>query len=419
MNKAYSSADILLPDFNKTDAKKWAVIACDQFTSEPHYWESAKEFIGGAPSTLDLILPEVYLSETKERIPAINANMEKYLGDILVSHPDSMIYVERVQSDGSVRRGIVMAVDLECYDFRRGADSLIRATEATVIERIPPRVAIRRDAGIELPHVMLLIDDPERTVIEPLSEESCPELAYDTDLMLGGGHVSGRFLSGEAKQQVADALDSLITPAAMENRYGDAELAPLLFAVGDGNHSLATAKTIYEEIKSTLGADAAATHPARYALIEVVNIHDDALKFEPIYRVVFNADTEHLLSALRDYLGKLSGTAEAQSIEYISTSESGRLEVAHPEKQLTVGTLQDFLDGYIKENAGVEVDYIHGVDSVKSLIGENSIGFIFDGMSKSELFKTVIYDGALPRKTFSMGHAEDKRYYLECRKITK
>ena len=419
MNKPYSSADILLPDFNKTDAKKWAVIACDQFTSEPHYWESAKKFIGGAPSTLDLILPEVYLSETKARIPAINANMEKYLGNILVTHPDSMIYVERVQSDGSVRRGIVMAVDLECYDFRRGADSLIRATEATVIERIPPRVAIRRDASIELPHVMLLIDDPDRTVIEPLSAESCPELAYDTDLMLGGGHVSGRFLSETAKQQVAAALDSLITPAAMEKRYGDASLAPLLFAVGDGNHSLATAKTIYEEIKSTLGADAAADHPARYALVEVVNIHDDALKFEPIYRVVFNAEPEHLLSSLRTYLGALSGTAEAQTIEYITSDESGRLDVAHPEKQLTVGTLQDFLDGYVKENAGVEIDYIHGVDSVKSLIDKETVGFIFDGMSKSELFKTVIYDGALPRKTFSMGHAEDKRYYLECRKITK
>jgi hypothetical protein len=419
MKKPYSSADILLPDFNKIDAKKWAVIACDQFTSEPHYWESAKEFIGGAPSTLDLILPEVYLSETEARIPEINANMEKYLKDILVSHPDSMIYVERVQSDGSVRRGIVMAVDLECYDFRRGADSLIRATEATVIERIPPRVAIRRDAGIELPHVMLLIDDPDRTVIEPLSAESCPDLAYDTDLMLGGGHVSGRFIGEAAKQQIADALDALITPEAMKKRYGDADLAPLLFAVGDGNHSLATAKTIYEEIKSTLGAEAAADHPARYALVEVVNIHDDSLKFEPIYRVVFNADPEHLLGELRSYLGKLSGTADAQSIEYISATESGRLEVAHPEKQLTVGTLQDFLDGYVKENAGVEVDYIHGVDSVKSLIGERSVGFIFDGMSKSELFKTVIYDGALPRKTFSMGHAEDKRYYLECRKITK
>ncbi len=419
MKKAYFSADILLPDFNKTDAKKWAVIACDQFTSEPHYWESAKKFIDGAPSTLDLILPEVYLCETEARIPTINANMEKYLRDLLVCHPDSMIYVEREQSDGSVRRGIVMAVDLECYDFKRGADSLIRATEATVIERIPPRVAIRRDASIELPHVMLLIDDPDRTVIEPLSAESCPEIAYDTDLMLGGGHVCGRYLGKSAKEQVADALDSLITPAAMEQRYGDATLAPLLFAVGDGNHSLATAKTIYEEIKSTLGADAAADHPARYALVEIVNIHDDALKFEPIYRVVFNAEPEHLLSSLKNYLGALSGNAEAQTIGYITSDESGRLEVAHPEKQLTVGTLQDFLDVYVKENAGVEIDYIHGVDSVKSLINKNTVGFIFDGMSKSELFKTVIYDGALPRKTFSMGHAEDKRYYLECRKITK
>ena len=266
---------------------------------------------------------------------------------------------------------------------------------------------------------MLLIDDPDRTVIEPLSAESCPEIAYDTDLMLGGGHVCGRFLSSAAKQQVSDALDSLITPAAMEKRYGDADLAPLLFAVGDGNHSLATAKTIYEEIKSTLGADAAADHPARYALVEIVNIHDNALKFEPIYRVVFNAEPEHLLSSLRAYLGALSGTAEAQTIEYITADKSGRLDVAHPEKQLTVGTLQDFLDIYVKENAGVEIDYIHGVDSVKSLINKNTVGFIFDGMSKSELFKTVIYDGALPRKTFSMGHAEDKRYYLECRKITK
>ena len=419
MKKAYFSADILLPDFNKTDAKKWAVIACDQFTSEPHYWESAKKFIDGAPSTLDLILPEVYLCETEARIPTINANMEKYLRELLVCHPDSMIYVEREQSDGSIRRGIVMAVDLECYDFKRGADSLIRATEATVIERIPPRVAIRRDASIELPHVMLLIDDPDRTVIEPLSAESCPEIAYDTDLMLGGGHVCGRYLGKSAKEQVADALDSLITPAAMEKRYGDATLAPLLFAVGDGNHSLATAKTIYEEIKSTLGAEAAADHPARYALVEIVNIHDDALKFEPIYRVVFNAEPEHLLSSLKNYLGALSGNAEAQTIEYITADKSGRLEVAHPEKQLTVGTLQDFLDMYVKENAGVEIDYIHGVDSVKSLINKNTVGFIFDGMSKSELFKTVIYDGALPRKTFSMGHAEDKRYYLECRKITK
>ena len=419
MKKAFTGADILLPDFNNVSAEKWAVIACDQFTSEPHYWESADKAVGDAPSTLRVILPEVYLSETEQRIPAINSTMEVYMRDILCEHPDSMIYVERVQSDGSVRRGIVMAVDLECYDFRKGADSLIRATEATVIERIPPRVAIRRDAKIELPHVMLLIDDPERTVIEPLSAENCPDLAYDTDLMLGGGHITGRFLSEGAKAAVSDALDALITPEAMQKRYGDASLSPLLFAVGDGNHSLATAKTIYEELKATIGEKEASEHPARYALIEVVNIHDEALKFEPIYRVVFGVDSDDLLSELKAYASTLSGSAEAQTVEYITSSTSGKIDFAHPDKQLTVGTLQDFIDGFMKKHPDAEVDYIHGEDSVKSLVSPTSVGFIFSGMSKSELFKTVIYDGALPRKTFSMGHAEDKRYYLECRRITK
>ncbi len=419
MKKAYSSADILLPDFNKIDTHKWAVIACDQFTSEPHYWEKADAIVGDAPSTLRIMLPEVYLSETEKRIPVINKSMDHYLSEHLLSNPDSMIYVERVQSDSTVRRGIVMAIDLECYDFNRGASSLIRATEATVIERIPPRVAIRRDAKIELPHVMLLIDDPKRTVIEHLSEDNCPELAYDTDLMLGGGHITGRFLSDEAKQAVSSALDALITPEAMAERYGDADLAPLLFAVGDGNHSLATAKTIYEELKSSIGAEEAASHPARYALVEIVNIHDEALKFEPIYRVVFGVNADDILEKLERYTSSLSGSADTQTIEYISSTKSGSLTVARPEKQLTVGTLQDFIDAYIKENPSAEVDYIHGEDSVKSLISDTSVGFIFSGMSKSELFKTVIYDGALPRKTFSMGHAEDKRYYLECRKITK
>ncbi|MBE6593254.1 MAG: DUF1015 domain-containing protein [Ruminococcaceae bacterium] len=419
MKKAYSPADILLPDFNKIDASKWAVIACDQFTSEPHYWENAERIVGDAPSTLRIMLPEVYLSETAERIPTINATMDTYLCEHLVSHPNSMIYVERTQSDGNVRRGIVMAIDLECYDFKKGANALIRATEATVIERIPPRVAIRRDAKIELPHVMLLIDDPKRTVIESLSSENCPIVAYDTELMLGGGHVKGRFLSDEAKRTVSAALDTLITPEAMAERYGDSSLAPLLFAVGDGNHSLATAKTIYEEIKASIGEEAAASHPARYALTEVVNIHDEALKFEPIYRVMFNVDPDDVLTKLTAYTEALSGSAQSQTIEYLTDKKNGNIVVAAPEKQLTVGTLQDFIDGYIKENPKAEVDYIHGVESVKSLIGKSSIGFIFSGMSKSELFKTVIYDGALPRKTFSMGHAEDKRYYLECRSITK
>ena len=415
-NKCYSTADVLLPNFTKTDAKKWAVVACDQFTSEPHYWEAADNEVGDAPSTLRIILPEVYLSETEKRIASINETMEKYLGEILHSFPDSMIYTERTQSDGTVRRGIVMSVDLEAYDFKKGASSLIRATEATVIERIPPRVAIRKDASIELPHVMLLIDDPDKTVIEPLSAENCPEIAYDTELMLGGGSIVGRFLSEDAKIAVSKALDSLITPEAMEKRYGDSKLAPLLFAVGDGNHSLATAKTIYEDLKASIG-DEALTHPARYALIEVVNVHDDAMKFEPIYRVVFGVDPSDLIANLKDYASTLSGSAEAQTIEYICNDSTGTITVDTPVRQLTVGTLQDFIDDYITSHPTASVDYIHGENSVKSLVSATSVGFIFSGMHKSELFKTVIYDGALPRKTFSMGHAEDKRYYLECRKI--
>ena len=417
-NRCYKSTDILLPDFSKTDAKKWAVVACDQFTSEPHYWEAADKEVGDAPSTLRIILPEVYLSETEKRIPSINATMEKYFNEVLVSHPDSMIYTERVQSDGTVRRGIVLAIDLEAYDFTKGANSLIRATEATVIERIPPRVAIRKDAPIELPHVMLLIDDPDQSVIEPLIMDNGSALAYDTPLMLGGGSIKGRFLTDEEKSSVSSALDLLITPDAMKKRYGDASLAPLLFAVGDGNHSLATAKTIYENIKAEIG-DAALTHPARYALTEVVNIHDPSMKFEPIYRVVFDVDVNDFITKLQSYVDSLFGDASEQKIEYISDVANGTITVKNPVRQLTVGTLQDFIDSYIKDNPNASVDYIHGESSVKSLVSNTSVGFIFSGMNKSELFKTVIYDGALPRKTFSMGHAEDKRYYLECRKITK
>ena len=417
MKKCYSSADILLPDFNKVDADKWAVVACDQFTSEPEYWEAAESYVGSTPSALRLILPEVYLSETEKRIPKINETMKKYLSEELICHKDAMIYVERTQSDGSIRRGIVMAIDLEAYDYRRGAGSLIRATEATVIERIPPRVAIRRDAEIELPHVMLLIDDADKTVIEPLIGKT-GNVAYDTELMLGGGHITGRYLSSDEIEAVGNALDALITPEAMKARYGKDGLAPLLFAVGDGNHSLASAKAAYEEVKSAIGEEAAKTHPARFALIEVVNIHDDALKFEPIYRVMFNVDPKNVMSELTAYVGKLSGDAKPQSVCYLYENNEGTLNIPAPEKQLTVGTLQDFIDGYIKTHEGAEVDYIHGEESVKGLIKkENSIGFLFSGMTKDALFPTVMFDGALPRKTFSMGHAEDKRYYMECRKI--
>ena len=418
MKRCFRAADILLPDMTKTDAKKWAVVACDQFTSEPEYWENAEREVGDAPSTLRLILPEVYLSETESRISKINETMREYLSGILTEHKDSMIYVERTQSDGDVRRGVVLAVDLEAYDYKKGANALIRATEATVVERIPPRVAIRRGATIELPHVMMLIDDPDFSVIEPLTGKD-GEIAYDTDLMLGGGHIKGRFLSCEEKKALSAALDNLISPKKMAERYGESDLAPLLFAVGDGNHSLASAKAAYEEIKARIGTDAASNHPARYALVEVVNVHDASLKFEPIYRVMFGVDPKDVLSELATYAGSLRGTADAQTIHFISADIEGTLTVATPVRQLTVGTLQDFIDEYIKSHKGAEVDYIHGITSTETLARrEGAIGFIFDGMGKTDLFKTVIFDGALPRKTFSMGHAEDKRYYLEARKIT-
>ena len=420
MKKCFKAADILLPDFNKVSAQKWAVIACDQFTSEPEYWSAAEREVGENPSTLKMILPEVYLSESAARIPNINATMDEYLSELLISHKNSMILAERKQSDGRVRRGLVMAIDLEDYNYTRGADSLIRATEATVAERIPPRVAIRRGASVEMPHVMLLIDDDKKTVIEPLASADRGRIAYDTPLMLGGGHIKGRFLEQSEIESVSDALCALITPDEMQRRYGDGALSPLLFAVGDGNHSLATAKASYEEIKAKIGADAASTHPARYALAEVVNIHDTALDFEPIYRVLFGVDPSDVIAKLTAYADGLCGNAPAQTADYISTTVGGSITFTSPVRQLTVGTLQDFIDDYVAKHEGAEVDYIHGEDSIRelSLAREDAIGFIFDGMSKSELFRTVIFDGALPRKTFSMGHARDKRYYLECRKIT-
>ena len=415
----FESAEILLPDFDKTDGTKWAVVACDQYTSEPEYWKKAEEIVGDSPSTLSMILPEVYLSQTEQRVPVINASMREIMKKHLIAHPDSMILLERTQSDGKVRKGLIGAVDLECYDYRKGSDSLIRATEGTVLERIPPRVAIRRDAPLELPHVMLLIDDDHHTVIEPLLEQCKDEKPlYDFALMLGGGQVRAHALNAKQQAFAKEALAELITPDAIKERYQNEDLAPLLFAVGDGNHSLASAKASYEEIKASIGEDAAKNHPARYALAEVVNLHDDALEFEPIYRVVFHCDPKDLLNALKAYLASLSGDAAAQTMHCITTAREFDLTVSHPVQQLTVGTLQSFLDLYAKEHPEMEVDYIHGEDSLRSLIkDENTVGFLFDGMRKDELFRTVIYDGALPRKTFSMGHAPDKRYYLECRKI--
>ena len=418
MKQCFFAADILLPDFDKVDGTKWSVVACDQYTSEPEYWSEVERIVGDAPSTLHITLPEVYLSETEQRVSAINAEMERYLKDVLISGGETMIYLERTQPNGKVRRGIVGMVDLEEYDFTKGSTSMIRATEGTVISRIPPRVKIRRGAPVELPHVLMLIDDPEKTVIEPLNgAKGAMKKAYDFDLMMGGGHVSGYFVDKDEQARIIGALDSLATPEEMKKRYGG-DFAPLVFAVGDGNHSLATAKTCFEEIKASIGAEAAAKHPTRYALVELENLHDDTLEFEPIYRVVFGADIKDLKAELCKYAASLSGNEKAQRVTLVASGADEEIVFEHPSAQLTVGTLQNFLDGYIEAHKGTEVDYIHGEDSLRKLASkEGAVGFLFEGMTKDQLFKTVICDGALPRKTFSMGHADDKRFYLECRRV--
>ena len=410
-------ADIMLPDFNKVDGSKWAVIACDQFTSEPEYWEETSRIVGDSPSTLSLIIPEVYLADAKSIIPKVNQKMVEYEKSVLQTYKNCMIYTERLQKDGRVKHGLMAVVDLEDYDFSKGSTSLIRATEGTVLERIPPRVAVRRDASIESPHIMILIDDDRKTVIEPITKakESLEKL-YDFELMQGGGSVKGYLVKEDVYGSVKNALLDIISDENAERLYGKNAPSKLLFAVGDGNHSLATARTSYLEIKEKLGSDAL-NHPSRYALVEIVNLHDDALEFEPIYRVMFGVSPQNVILELQNYVKNLKGNETAQKIKCVVKGEETDIVVENPEKQLTVGTLQDFIDGYVKKYGG-EVDYIHGEESVKNLANkDNSIGFIFTGMEKSQLFKTVIFDGALPRKTFSIGHAYDKRYYIECRRI--
>ena len=317
MNPAFPfcPAEILLPDLSRIDGTRWSTVACDQFTSQPEYWEQVRSFVGDAPSTLSLMLPEIFLSESDERIPAIHRSMRTALAEWLVPCPDAMILLERTQSDGRVRRGIIGAVDLEAYDYRAGSVSPIRATEGTVLERIPPRVKIRRGAPLEMPHVMLLIDDPAKTVIEPLLSgcASLPPL-YDFDLMQGGGHVRGYLIGKDRQADVLRALSALRDGQETEN--------PLLFAVGDGNHSLASAKAAYEEIKAALGAERALSHPARYALAEVVNLHDAALEFEPIYRVVFRVDPDAFAAEFRTFAAVQDGSAAPQTFRLVTGGRS-------------------------------------------------------------------------------------------------
>lgn len=417
--KTFRPAEILLPQDN-IDMTKWSVVACDQYTAEPEYWKQAEALVGDAPSALRLVFPEVYLDQGEERIEAINTKMREYLEqNIFRAYPESMVYVERTVTGGKIRRGIVGAVDLEDYEYTPGAGSPIRATEGTVLERIPPRVKIREQAPVELPHVMLLIDDRERTVIEPIQKDELEKL-YDFDLMLDGGHVAGYRLEQEAQNRILAALDGLAQKDAFEKKYDARGKNPLVFAVGDGNHSLATAKTCWENLKKTLPEEELGSHPARYALVELVNLYDESLEFEAIHRVVFGVDPQHVVDCfLRYYPGASLLDNGGQLIRYLHPNGVGYLYVQDAPSQLAVGTLQKFLDEYIEKVEG-RVDYIHGADVVQRLSREpGNIGFLLPAMEKEDLFKTVIHDGVLPRKTFSMGEAKDKRFYVEAKRIQK
>jgi hypothetical protein len=420
-----------------TDLSKWAVIACDQFTSEPEYWRDAEKIVGDAPSTLNLTFPEVYLEKAggEERIQRIQATMRKYLDDGILQPRDGLIYVERTVA-GKTRKGVVLCLDLECYDYTKGSTSLIRATEGTIVDRLPPRIKIRQDAAMELPHILVLIDDPHYTVIEPLSKvKSKFDKLYNFELMLNSGHLTGYAVNTESETKVVEALRGLANPETFAAKYGTGKDQPvLLFAMGDGNHSLATAKAIWEKVKPQVGMD----HPSRYALVEIENVHDEGLEFEPIHRVLFNikkdlfaalektfgANLKYAPVASADEMVKCVDSAEGekQAIGLVGAGrlrEFGVIEIAHPSSNLPVGTIQAFLDVFIKDGGAEKIDYVHGRDVVERLaLQPGNAGFYLPGMHKSDLFKTVILDGALPRKTFSMGEAREKRFYMEARKIS-
>lgn len=416
----FQPADILLP--RGCDLNKWSVVACDQYTSQPEYWARVAQHVGNAPSSLHLILPESCLEgpDVEQDIAEVNLTMARYLkADGFQLYPDSVFYVERRLDSGRVRRGLIGMVDLEQYDYEPGSPALIRATEGTVLSRIPPRVAVRKNAPIELPHIMLLVDDPEKTVIEPLSGAvGGLEQVYDFELMERGGHITGWRLDDAQMKRIAGALTALAEPDSFRSRYGADAGSVLLFAVGDGNHSLATAKECYERQKKLTPPEQWAEIPARYALVELDNLHDDSLEFEPIHRVVFGVEPEQLLSALvAAYPGAHYGPGNGHVLEYVYGEVEGCVTVPEPRAQLAVGTLQSFLDDYLKKHGG-RIDYIHGEDVTRKLaLQDKSIGFLLPAMGKDELFPTVIRDGVLPRKTFSMGEAHDKRFYLEARKI--
>ena len=419
MNIPFKAGNILIPKKN-IDMTKWSVVACDQYTSEPDYWKEVENIVGNNPSTLNLTLPEIYLEEkdVETRIKNINLNMEKMLNDdIFDEYENSMIYLERTQNDGKVREGVMGIVDLEAYSYEKGSQTPIRATEKTVIERIPPRMKVRENALLELPHIMILIDDEKKDIIESLKNKvSENDIVYDFDLMQKGGHIKGYKLNNEVISEINNKLEALADKDYFEKKYDVKDKGILLFAMGDGNHSLATAKACYEKLKETMSESEYLNHPARYALVELVNLHSSALEFEAIHRVIFDTDVNDLIDNLYKYYD-INEDGNGQKFELITKNFDKTLYISNPKSNIAVGSIQMFLDEYLKDHKG-KIDYIHGEEVTKDFGSkENNIGIIFDAMAKEDLFKTVILDGALPRKTFSMGHSYDKRFYLEARKI--
>lgn len=406
---AFRPADILLPP-RGADMKKWCAVACDQYTSEPEYWRGFDEFIGEAPSSRRCILPEAFLSDAgADEIDGINRTMRDYLYNYLVSVGECMIYVERTLSDGRIRRGVVGAFDLEEYDFSQNSSSLLRSTELTVPERIPPRVTIRREAPIELPHALLLIDDESGGIINNIPHADEP--IYDFELYGDAGHLKGyRMNEGDT-----DAFRRALSQMTLRE-YGK-NTSPA-FVVGDGNHSLAAAKVLWERTKMLIPKSLYETHPARFALVELTNLHDETLDFEPIYRVVKCGDPCVLTDAFRRFAKNLHGAYTSQNVKIVYHGGGEEITVLTPESPLPVGTVQRFIDECEACSMICGVDYIHGLDTAHRLADEEGkVAFIFDGIGKGELFEDVARGGSLPRKTFSMGHAADKRFYCEAKRI--
>lgn len=411
MKSCFQSTQILLPR-QDIAMETWSVVACDQYTSEEQYWKEVENLVQDKPSTLHIIFPEVYLGKDPGRIDRINQTMADYLQNHIIEKriDNGFVLVERTIHD-QIRLGFVGVIDLEAYDFTPGANAPIRATEGTIQSRIPPRLKIREKALLECPHVMVLVDDPKMQLIEPLYQNRDHfECLYDFELMQNGGHLRGYAITGE----FADAVNAKL--AFMEqDSHG------FFLAVGDGNHSLATAKAHWENIKKTLDSQQQKNHPARYAMVELVNLHSPALVFEPIHRLLVNVDMTDLITRFQKYTRDHNiDLSEGNDLIFKNNTQDIHFQLLHNDQRLPVDILQSFLDDYLQCHPETQIDYIHGKEAIDKLSQqENSCGILLPAIDKKTLFSAIAAGGVLPRKTFSMGEAYEKRYYVECRKITK